>query len=519
MSQSLPPKPSLEHLRKQAKELLSAYRRGEAEAVARIAERFPAGAVSLTRAQLVIARDYGFASWRALCRFVEGSAGLFEEFIEAALAGHIDRARALWSSHGDVLRHHPAAAAVAGDARALRELLAADASLANRRLGPADRPLLCYTAFSRLIVDPDFEQPLLACARLLLEHGADPNGYWLTEWAGQEVRETALYGAAGVLNHPGLTKLLLDAGADVNEGLGDADPYRGEAVYHACDHPGHNDCLRLLFEAGASQAARDYCILRKLDFEDLDGVRLFLDYGCNPNVGHPRTALSHALLRGRSLEMLALLLDRGADPNQPDQDGATPYVLARRYGNRAAADLLAERGASTDLKPYDQILAAAADGDIELVKSLALRHPEVLQEFGEYGRQPEDGAALGAAGSILHDLARAGQADGLRALISVGFDPGARNHFNETPLHWACVAGRPDAARVLLEAGAPLDVKERNHQADPIGWACWGSVFWQEPHGDYAATVKAMLAHGARVPSPDDGSEEVREAVREFART
>jgi len=115
---------------------------------------------------------------------------------------------------------------------------------------------------------------------------------------------------------------------------------------------------------------------------------------------------------------------------------------------------------------------------------------------------------------LLHDLARSGQAEGLRALISVGFDPGARNHFNETPLHWACVAGRPDAAQVLLEAGAPLDVQEKNHQADPIGWAVWGSQFWNEPHGDYPATVRLMLEHGARVPDENFGSPEVQAVIR-----
>ena len=516
VSQSLPPKPSLEHLKKQAKDLLSAHHVGEQAALDRVSPYFPTGSeFSLTQAQFVLAREYGFSSWHALSVHVDGAEGTLDEFLETALGGQIERANELWHSRGRSLRLNAMAAATAGDVEALRSALGEDPSLVGRTFGKEKRPLLCYTCFSRLFADPEFEQPLLDSATFLIAQGADPNGFWIGHWAGEEVRETALYGAAGVLNHADLTKVLLDSGADPNEGLGTYPPYRGEAVYHACDHPGHNECLRLLFEAGASQAAKDYCILRKLDFEDIEGVKLFLEHGSNPNMGVPRTALSHALLRGRSFDMLRLLLDHGADPNGRDADGSTPYVLARRYGNQEGAALLVDRGANSDLKPYDQILAAAADGNIELVKTLALSHPEVLEEFSEYGRQPNDGATLGAAGSLLHDLARAGQADGLRALISVGFDPGARNHFNETPLHWACVAGRLESARVLIEAGAPLDVKERNHQADPIGWACWGSVFWQEPHGDYAATVRLLLDRGARVPNAGDGSTEVQEAVRE----
>lgn len=67
----LPNDPSLEHLRKQAKRLRSAARTGNAEALAQVREfhprvgQAPAG-LSLTDAQLVIARSYGFASWAKL---------------------------------------------------------------------------------------------------------------------------------------------------------------------------------------------------------------------------------------------------------------------------------------------------------------------------------------------------------------------------------------------------------------------------------------------------------------------
>jgi HEAT repeat protein len=69
---ALPPLPSLEHLKKQAKDLVTASRRGEPEAVQRLASSFPeqAAPYKLTQAQLVVAREHGAASWGRLRRAV-----------------------------------------------------------------------------------------------------------------------------------------------------------------------------------------------------------------------------------------------------------------------------------------------------------------------------------------------------------------------------------------------------------------------------------------------------------------
>ena len=67
-SQSLPPRPSLESLRKQAKKLARDVAAGDAEAIARARVHLPHVELALTQrnAQLVIAREYGFAGWRDL---------------------------------------------------------------------------------------------------------------------------------------------------------------------------------------------------------------------------------------------------------------------------------------------------------------------------------------------------------------------------------------------------------------------------------------------------------------------
>ena len=73
----LPSNPSLEHLKSQAKQLLKAHKSGSLDALQRIRAFLPKlsdatdteirnAAFGLQDAQLVIAREYGFASWTRL---------------------------------------------------------------------------------------------------------------------------------------------------------------------------------------------------------------------------------------------------------------------------------------------------------------------------------------------------------------------------------------------------------------------------------------------------------------------
>src|ERR671919_1526288 len=67
-SKSLPVRPSLESLRKQAKKLARDIAAGHADAIARARAQLPNVDLPLTQrnAQLVIAREYGYAGWQDL---------------------------------------------------------------------------------------------------------------------------------------------------------------------------------------------------------------------------------------------------------------------------------------------------------------------------------------------------------------------------------------------------------------------------------------------------------------------
>ena len=65
----LPDRPDIDQLRRQARELLRAAAQGEARAIARL--RAVSGRITLSAAQLALAREYGYRSWPALKADVE----------------------------------------------------------------------------------------------------------------------------------------------------------------------------------------------------------------------------------------------------------------------------------------------------------------------------------------------------------------------------------------------------------------------------------------------------------------
>lgn len=79
MSSRLPPHAHLDHLKKQAKDLLRAHRSGEPAAMRRLRayltrlsdDEATSSSVSLQEAQYVIAREYGFSNWAGLLEEVQ----------------------------------------------------------------------------------------------------------------------------------------------------------------------------------------------------------------------------------------------------------------------------------------------------------------------------------------------------------------------------------------------------------------------------------------------------------------
>jgi hypothetical protein len=110
MRRELPPRPHLDHLKKQAKDLLDAQQRAEPEALERIRDALPAlagqsaeqiakASFALHDAQSAIAREYGYASWRELRAAVQNPlvATFSEQNLRAAWAAMAPSGTPQWS--------------------------------------------------------------------------------------------------------------------------------------------------------------------------------------------------------------------------------------------------------------------------------------------------------------------------------------------------------------------------------------------------------------------------------------
>jgi hypothetical protein len=338
---SLPDQPSLEQYKKQAKDLLRAHAQGSRAALDRIARHHPrlqnqpqdvirSAPFHLADAQLVIAREHGFKSWANFGRHIE-TLRLTREvaslddaasrFIEAACSprhghrsGTLEEAEMILARYPHVAAASTYTAAILADEASVRAFLARDPSSATAKGGPLGWDALTHLCFSRYLrLDRTRSEAFVRTARALLDAGASPNTGWIEiidHPNPRRVLEAAIYGAAAVAQHAGLTQLLLERGADPND---------EETAYHAIESY-DNTVLKILLESGKlNQRSLSTALLRKCDWHDLDGLRLVLEHGANPNwmTVWGLTALHQAIRRDNRLAIVEVLLDRGADPAIP----------------------------------------------------------------------------------------------------------------------------------------------------------------------------------------------------------
>jgi ankyrin repeat protein len=426
-------------------------------------------------------------------------------FLEAACvpldqghgSGTLDEAQAILMAHPELAGCNIHTAAVLGDDAAVRGFLEADPASATAKGGPRGWDALTHLCFSRYLrLEPARSEGFVRAAAVLLDAGANPNSGWYeVHHQPEPTWESVLYGAAGVAHHAGLTRLLLERGADPND---------GETPYHA---PESYDMgvLKTLVESGKlTDESLSTILLRKADWHHSEAIQWLLEQGVDPNrITHwGRTALFQALLRDNALAIIEVLLDHGADPaiagsTGPGLQGSslTSAALAARRGRSDVLAALERRGIPIELHGVDRLIAACARDDADGIRLITNQEPERVAEL------------IAEGGKLLADFAGNGNTQGVRNLLDLGIEIATLyaqgdGYFSVAPdsmaLHVAAWRARHDTVKFLIDRGAPVDARDGQGRT-PLVLAVKACVdsWWTSRRSP--ESVAALLRAGASV--------------------
>jgi ankyrin repeat protein len=506
MSKSLPSRPSLEQLKTQAKELFKGFQSGEPAARQRFRENHPQGSRvdtdardvswSLSDAQLVIAREYGAASWPKL-----------RERVAAMLVATGDPM--------DLLRQ----AFAEDDATLFRQLL--------------DR----YPALKARIDEPveAFQSPVITQVRsremldVLLAAGANINvrskwwagGFGLLDTAEPDLAHYAIERGATVDGHAAARLGMVEK---LHELLS-ADPQ----LVHARGGDGQTPLHFASSIAVAELLLNHGAVIDALDVDHESTPAQYMVRN-RPEVARflvQRGCRTDLLLAAALGEMAVVQRHLAADPScirlrvtgeffpkrHPHSGGTiyqwtlgwfvSPHEVAREFGHRDILRLLMERS------PADvRFLAACWMADENEVRGLLAQHPPLTTALSADDRRHVAFAA------------RNNRTEAVRTMLAAGFPVDATGQHAATPLHWAAFHGNVEMTREILRCHPPLEQTDLDFKGTPLGWAIHGSKHgWHAKTGDYPAVIELLLEAGATPPeNPSNGTEAVRSVLKKFKR-
>lgn len=457
-TRTLPPQPSLEQLRKQAKDLLKAYCAGDVAAVAEVArfESQPDPAkFALTDAQRVLARAYGFASWARIKQNVEGVNAT--TFCTAVNARDVATVRRL--------------------ATARPELVEVEAD------GFTGLPL----HIAVLNRDPD-----MVC--LLMELGADARqGIWPHRDA------TTAYTIASERGYDDIVAVIEqseDARRRATSSAGATIDSKTDQINRAILRDRCEEAIQLL-ESDLSLVGA--CNIEQ-PINGVDCRRLAL--GMTP---------LHVAAWKQNAEMIAWLLDRGAPVDAPDAHGQTPLDHAAMVAGWSAhgRDFSFMENSHLDPARFHETVRLLRDRGAELTScgAVAIGDGDAVRRMHREGRLKNEDHGRGGLLSI---AVKVNRIDMVSLLLDLGLDPNEQVAEADgtivagAPLWFASMCGRYAIAEMLLSRGADVNAV-LNGNGDAMCCA--------ETTGDQQMEA-LLLKHGARITVERVAGKRDRETAR-----
>ncbi|HWB82958.1 MAG TPA: hypothetical protein VG675_02375 [Bryobacteraceae bacterium] len=430
MKKSLPPQVSFIQLKHQAKDLLKEFRVGGQEVMARFREHHgraaERSAATLSDAQLVLAREYGFASWPKMKQHIE---------LLASVDSRIQKLRAEFAT---------------GDREARLRLL---------------RPAHSKMRFENY--DPDAPSLSEADARLLVAN-EEGYAYW-SKYDSFLHLEPAVQAAIAAVRIGDLAKLREILRSDA----GAANP-KWVPGYASAKDPVPNDsiplfCISEVVWRKTNRAGNDYELARELIAA---GAEVDAEGGL-PLV---------AAVSFNAVGTVEALLDGGAAVNGVDGDDV-PMAYPIHFGFGIVAELLAARGAQIDLR------FAAGLGQLDAVKnwfdpdgSLKPGAGALADPYGfesKLSRQSPfrcDRTRPNILSQAFYFACVNSKLDVAEFLLSQGAEmnamvPGLDTR--ATVLHRIATmdTGAERVIRFLLACGADPSIRDQEHHATPADWA------------------------------------------------
>ena len=456
-------RPNLEQYKKQAKELVKAWKTGDSVTLTRIREQHPRLSASsdadlqrarftLADAQLIIAREHGFESWPKFAAHIESMTGqaraseIWKLAERAVVDGDASTLDALLRDHGEMLRTGPVQSTWWGG-------LAPDYSVGEARaIIASEHHVDSWDQFESLA------ETLKASSSPARQFEAAVDAIVTGDVAtlgGLIHTNPNLIRARSTRTHH--STLLHYVGANGVEGFRQRTPKNAVQV------------AEMLLNAGADLDAK----------ADMYG-------GGSTTLGLVATSI-HPVTAGVQEDLMAFLLARGASVgNQTGIEAWSSLINGCHANGRGkAAQFLAERAPGLDLE------AAAGVGRLDVVKAFFTPDGKLRENATE--QQMKDGFTWAC---------EYGRTEVVDFLLKRGIDVAAKlRHHGQTGLHWAASGGHVDTVRVLLQRQAPVSAKDDAFDGTPLGWAlyAWGGG---GPHGGsdrYYAVVNLLVAAGAAI--------------------